>query len=111
MTDKPRIGVTRWDDVPQEARDRYNTKEKAGAVVIDIDPAGPAADAGLRAGDVVVKLNDKAIGSARELSKAVKSLKQGELLRVLVRRGDYFRVAHGTARLNRGSRAGFGGGN
>jgi len=74
-------------DLTQETRDRFNIKEKQGAVVFDIDPAGPAAEAGLRAGDLIVKLNDKPVGSARELSKAVKGAKQGEMLRLLVKRG------------------------
>lgn len=38
MTDSPRIGVTRWDDVPDEARDRYWTRTReAGGEVIDLD--------------------------------------------------------------------------
>lgn len=40
MTYLPRIGVTRWDDVPAEARDRYwaRTRE-AGGEVIDLNEA------------------------------------------------------------------------
>jgi gamma-glutamyl-gamma-aminobutyrate hydrolase PuuD len=49
MTDLPRIGVTRWDDVPDEARDRYwaRTRE-AGGEIIDLNEAaaGRAADLG-----------------------------------------------------------------
>lgn len=44
---KPRIGVTRWDDVPPEARDRYWARvEEAGGEVVDLDEAanGHAAD-------------------------------------------------------------------
>jgi putative glutamine amidotransferase len=38
MSDKPRIGVTRWDDVPDEARDRYWARVvEAGGEVVDID--------------------------------------------------------------------------
>lgn len=38
MTDTPRIGVTRWDDVPPEARDRYWSRTRdAGGEVIDLD--------------------------------------------------------------------------
>ena len=40
MTQLPRIGVTRWDDVPPEARDRYwaRTRE-AGGEVVDLNEA------------------------------------------------------------------------
>ncbi|MBI2724513.1 MAG: gamma-glutamyl-gamma-aminobutyrate hydrolase family protein [Chloroflexi bacterium] len=38
MPDLPRIGVTRWDDVPPEARDRYWARiREAGGEVIDLD--------------------------------------------------------------------------
>jgi putative glutamine amidotransferase len=38
MAERPRIGVTRWEDVPDEARDRYWARvEEAGGEVVDID--------------------------------------------------------------------------
>ena len=38
MNERPRIGVTRWDDVPDEARDRYWARVgEAGGEVVDID--------------------------------------------------------------------------
>ena len=49
MTDLPRIGVTRWDDVPSEARDRcWARTREAGGEVIDLNEgaAGRAAEIG-----------------------------------------------------------------
>ncbi|MDP9238867.1 MAG: gamma-glutamyl-gamma-aminobutyrate hydrolase family protein [Chloroflexota bacterium] len=38
MTTGPRIGVTRWADVPPEARDRYWARvREAGGIVVDLD--------------------------------------------------------------------------
>jgi putative glutamine amidotransferase len=38
MSEKPRIGVTRWEDVPHEARDRYWARvAEAGGEVVDLD--------------------------------------------------------------------------
>lgn len=38
MSEKPRIGVTRWDDVPDEARERYWSRiVEAGGEVVDIN--------------------------------------------------------------------------
>ena len=40
MTAQPRIGVTRWEDVPAEARDRYWSRiREAGGAVVDLDEA------------------------------------------------------------------------
>jgi putative glutamine amidotransferase len=38
MSEKPRIGVTRWEDVPDEARERYWARvAEAGGEVVDLD--------------------------------------------------------------------------
>jgi putative glutamine amidotransferase len=40
MADGPRIGMTRWEDVPEEARDRYWSRvREAGGVVVDLNEA------------------------------------------------------------------------
>lgn len=75
-------------DHTQDLNERFNIKEKNGVVVVDLDPNGPAAEAGLRQGDVIVKVNDKTIASAKDLSKLVKGSKTGEMLRMLVKRGE-----------------------
>ena len=64
MTYVPRIGVTRWDDVPDEVRDRYwaRTRE-AGGEVIDLDEEavgragelGPTLDALVPTGGIDVE--------------------------------------------------------
>ncbi len=41
--DRPVIGVTRWEDVPGEAVDRYwNRVREAGAIVLDLDESAAA---------------------------------------------------------------------
>jgi putative glutamine amidotransferase len=43
MSEAPRIGVTRWEDVPGEAVDRYWSRvREAGGDVVDLDEAGAA---------------------------------------------------------------------
>lgn len=74
-------------DMTQELRERFNVKEKQGVVVVDLDPAGPAYEAGLRPGDVIAKLNQQTVTTAKELSRTFRALKSGEVMRLLVRRG------------------------
>ena len=50
--------------------------------------AGPAAQAGMRPGDVIVKVGETATRNVSELLTAVASLKPGEAAKFDVRRGD-----------------------
>jgi serine protease Do len=58
-----------------------------GAVVVDVAPDSPAADAGLEPGDVVLEVNRRAVASAAEYKNAVKGVKKGDTALVRVRRG------------------------
>lgn len=62
-----------------------NTK---GAYIVEVTPDAPAAQAGLRPGDVVVSLNGRAIEGSSELTRAVGTAKPGDTLRLeLLREG------------------------
>jgi serine protease Do len=56
---------------------------ESGAVVEGVNPDKPAADAGLQPGDIILSLNRKAVGSAREAKTAV-----AEAVLLLVQRQD-----------------------
>ena len=58
-----------------------------GVAIAGIDRTGPAARAGLRAGDVVLMLNDDRIDSPRGLIRAVSGTTPGGSVRLSVRRG------------------------
>ncbi len=59
-----------------------------GVVVTQVDPGGPAADAGLRRGDVILEVNRQAVKDVDAYRKAVKSVGKGKSVLFLVRRGD-----------------------
>jgi serine protease Do len=42
-----------------------------GVAVVDVDPQGAAAEAGLREGDVITKANGQSVRSAAELRAAI----------------------------------------
>lgn len=58
MTDRPRIGVM-VDSRPNAETDRW------GARISDVTPDGPAAKAGLKAGDVITKFNGTSLGGLK----------------------------------------------
>jgi serine protease Do len=65
-----------------------------GVVVADIDPSGPAADSGLRTGDVILEVAGKTVDTPAQVSKALGDAraegKRSILLRVKNERGTRF---------------------
>jgi serine protease Do len=57
-----------------------------GALVGDVVPNGPAQQAGIESGDVIVKFNDKAIDDSRDLATTVANTPVGKDTKVLVLR-------------------------
>jgi serine protease Do len=62
-------------DVTPDLADSFGLKDNSGALVTDVQPGTPAAKAGLKSGDVVLKLDGKSVANASGLSFAVSELK------------------------------------
>jgi putative serine protease PepD len=58
-----------------------------GATVQTVSAGGPAADAGLQAGAVIVAVDDQTVGSSDDLSSAIDAHKPGDQVRLRVRSG------------------------
>ena len=64
---RPRIGVA-IRDVGEAQAELYRLDQIAGALVTEVEPGGPADEAGIRPEDVVVSLEGEPIGSSAELT-------------------------------------------
>jgi serine protease Do len=62
-------------------------RQKDGLVITDIDPDGRAADAGLRAGDVIQEVNRKTVSSIDEFRAAVRATTSRPVLLLVERDG------------------------
>jgi serine protease Do len=71
------LGV-RIQPVTPDIADGFGLKTAKGALVDQADPGTPAADAGLKSGDVITALNGEPVKDARELTRKVGALKPGD---------------------------------
>lgn len=74
------------NDLTPELRQRYQLQAKAGAVVTEIASDGAAEEAGLQVGDVILKVGDEEIRSAKQLPNILKKSASGDTLRLIVMR-------------------------
>ncbi|WP_305037573.1 S1C family serine protease [Geodermatophilus sp. TF02-6] len=65
-----------------------NSEIGTGAQVVQVQPGTPAADAGLRAGDVITAVGDRVVTTSTELTAAVRSATPGDQVTLSVRRGN-----------------------
>jgi serine protease Do len=67
-----RLGLTLQPLTPEQAKEQGLAGHQ-GLAVVDIDPAGPAAAAGFRPGDVIEQVNGRSVKNVAELRAAVKA--------------------------------------
>jgi S1-C subfamily serine protease len=53
-----------------------------------ITDGSPAAKAGMQPGDVIVRINDQPVANLQEYSNLLRTLKPGQTVTVVVKRGD-----------------------
>jgi len=88
------LGLTVQDLTPDVAEELGLDKSVKGVLVASVARRSPAAEAGIRPGDVIEMVGNKRVTSAAEFRKLLAQRKKGESVLVLVRRDDQtlFRV-------------------
>jgi len=81
-----RIGIA-IQPLTKELAKSFKLDTMNGAVVVSVDPAGPAAKAGMKLGDVVLDWNSKTIEDPNELPRLVAATKPGTPAKMHVWRG------------------------
>jgi serine protease Do len=76
----------RVQDLTPELADQLNLEEAEGVLVSGVDPAGPAGEAGVRRGDVIIEVNHREVKNTEELQAQLEEADDRALL--LIRRGD-----------------------
>ena len=65
------------NDLSPELAETFGVKAKEGVIITGVLQNGPAAQAGIKPGDVVVKVGDKPVNNVSELLSSVAALKPG----------------------------------
>ncbi|MEZ5428682.1 MAG: PDZ domain-containing protein [Pyrinomonadaceae bacterium] len=78
------IGVT-VTSLSKQLGDYFGVSEGKGVLINNVREDSPAAKAGLRAGDVIVEIDGKAIEGSFDLSRAINEKKEGDITLTIVR--------------------------
>jgi len=70
---------------PQVAQ-RYNVKDTAGVIVVNVDPKGKAHEAGIQQGDLIIEVNRKNVASVKDFKNLIDQHKKENGINLLVKR-------------------------
>ncbi|WP_404384591.1 DegQ family serine endoprotease [Caenispirillum salinarum] len=81
---KGELGLALAPVTPELAEQLGLDADAEGAVIAQVDPTGPAAERGLRQGDVIVKANGSTVANPQDVINAVSAAKKAEKDSVLL---------------------------
>ncbi|MBT8420449.1 MAG: DegQ family serine endoprotease [Gammaproteobacteria bacterium] len=79
-----RLGLT-VRDLTSEQQKEYGVEEQGGVLVEKIEE-GPAHDAGIQDGDIILRINSEEIKDALQLKEIIKELPSGKAIPILIQR-------------------------
>ncbi len=82
-----KLGLGLQPVTPQIAKQLGLDSDSEGMVVTDVDPSGPAAEAGIDRGDVILEINRKPVNSIADVKAALDNTGDKPLLLLISRRG------------------------
>ncbi len=74
--ERGRIGVS-IQEVTRDLADSFGLPRAAGALVSAVEPDGPAAQAGIQQGDVIVRFNERGVENSADLPRIVAAAQPG----------------------------------
>jgi S1-C subfamily serine protease len=92
---RPWLGVSVATVTPT-IQQYYHLSVGAGALIISVTSGGPASKAGLRAGDVITKIDGENISTTEDLVSAIGSHQIGDQVEIVYYRGNVQQVANAT---------------
>jgi bifunctional DNase/RNase len=85
-----RFGI-RVQELTPALASSFNFKEKKGVLVAEVLPGSVSESSGMKAGDIIVKVNSKEVGTVRQFEEMFDSAKPGNSVKILFFRDNKFR--------------------
>ena len=82
-----KLGIQVGDLTPEMARQLNIDPNQKGVVVAGVQPGSPAQEAGMRPGDVILRIGSADIERSAQVRDAAAALKAGDSIPIVVRRG------------------------
>ena len=73
-------------ELTPEVAQRYNLKETAGVIVVNVDPNSKAQEAGIQQGDLIIEVNRKDVASVKDFKNLIDQHKEKDGINLLVKR-------------------------
>jgi serine protease Do len=83
--EKTPLGLEVQNLDPNLAR-QYRLRDNKGVVVVRVEPGGPAAESGLRPGDMIMEVNGTVVSTVKEYRAVIAKLKKESVARFLIKR-------------------------
>jgi serine protease Do len=85
--EKAKLGMTVHQITPEIAKS-MGLSENSGVVITEVQDSSPAADAGLKPGDVILELDHASVPNVETFDKKIETYKKGDVILLLVKRQD-----------------------
>jgi serine protease Do len=83
--DTPNLGIVVREVTPDLAK-KYNLSEESGIAVLRVAPGSPAAEAGLKPGDVIIEVDQKPVDTMKVFMEKIQTYQKGDTMLLLVNR-------------------------
>jgi S1-C subfamily serine protease len=80
------LGIQVTDLTPEIARRLGMDAGATGVVVVNVLPGSPASEAGLRPGDILLRVNGQPVNAAADVAGMVRALQAGQDVSVVIQR-------------------------
>ena len=90
-------------DVTQKVMDEFNLPNTDGVLVSDLSEGGAAYEAGIKADDIILKVENIGVNGVPELQEQIGKYKPGDKITVIIQRNGEKKITEVTLRNNKGT--------